>query len=186
MENYIPISMLNDFVFCPYSIYLHNVYMEADEGLYHATPQLRGKMSHQSVDEKMSNRKVDFLSLPVCSNKYRLFGRIDLLKTDKKQLIEKKYSLKQIFKGQIYQLWAQYFCLQEMGYEVEHLAFYEISTNKIFEVMLPTKAEEQEFPSFINLVHNYSPEDDMHVNLNKCRHCIYCSMCDKTSVENVY
>ena len=38
MEDYISISQLNDFIFCPYSIYLHNVYMETDEGLYHATP----------------------------------------------------------------------------------------------------------------------------------------------------
>ncbi len=34
-EDYISISTLNDFIFCPYSIYLHNVYMESDEGLYH-------------------------------------------------------------------------------------------------------------------------------------------------------
>ena len=25
------LSTLNDFIFCPYSIYLHNVYMETDE-----------------------------------------------------------------------------------------------------------------------------------------------------------
>ena len=29
--DYIHISTLNDFIFCPYSIYLHNVYMESDE-----------------------------------------------------------------------------------------------------------------------------------------------------------
>ena len=39
MEDYIAISTLNDFIFCPYSIYLHNVYMETDESVYHATPQ---------------------------------------------------------------------------------------------------------------------------------------------------
>ena len=44
MDDYISISTLNDFIFCPYSIYLHNVYMESDEGLYHATPQTRGKI----------------------------------------------------------------------------------------------------------------------------------------------
>lgn len=43
MDDYISISMLNDFVFCPYSIYLHNVYMDTDEGLYHAKPQTIGK-----------------------------------------------------------------------------------------------------------------------------------------------
>lgn len=31
MENYISISTLNDFIFCPYSIYLHNVYMNVVE-----------------------------------------------------------------------------------------------------------------------------------------------------------
>ncbi len=40
MIDYISISTLNDFIFCPYSIYLHNVYMEADETMYHATPQI--------------------------------------------------------------------------------------------------------------------------------------------------
>ena len=34
MEDYISISTLNDFIFCPYSIYLHNVYMEADETMH--------------------------------------------------------------------------------------------------------------------------------------------------------
>lgn len=32
--DYIHISTLNDFTFCPYSIYLHNVYMETDEMVY--------------------------------------------------------------------------------------------------------------------------------------------------------
>lgn len=55
MIDYIPISTLNDFVFCPYSIYLHNVYMESDEGLYHATPQTMGKIAHKSIDEKTAS-----------------------------------------------------------------------------------------------------------------------------------
>ena len=46
MDDYISISMLNDFIFCPYSIYLHNVYKDADEGLYHTKPQTRGKIAH--------------------------------------------------------------------------------------------------------------------------------------------
>lgn len=42
MDDYISISLLNDFIFCPYSIYLHNVYMESDESQYHAAPQTMG------------------------------------------------------------------------------------------------------------------------------------------------
>ena len=57
MDDYISISMLNDFIFCPYSIYLHNVYMDADEGLYHAKPQTRGKVAHAAIDEKTGNMR---------------------------------------------------------------------------------------------------------------------------------
>lgn len=69
-ENYISISTLNDFFFCPYSIYLHNVYMETDEGLYHATPQTRGKIAHETIDKKKAgNRADDLQALPILSEK---------------------------------------------------------------------------------------------------------------------
>lgn len=55
MPDLIPISTLNDFIFCPYSIYLHNVYMETDEDNYYAIPQTRGKNAHKAVDEKASS-----------------------------------------------------------------------------------------------------------------------------------
>lgn len=44
MEDYIHISTLNDFVFCPYSIYLQGVYMDTDEGQYKAAPQIPVKL----------------------------------------------------------------------------------------------------------------------------------------------
>ena len=106
-EDYISISTLNDFIFCPYSIYLHNVYMESDEGLYHATPQTRGKIAHKTIDtKKASNRTGDLQSLPILSEKYKLIGKIDLYRSKDKKLIERKYQLKNIYQGQIYQLWA--------------------------------------------------------------------------------
>ena len=109
MDDYIAISTLNDFVFCPYSIYLHNVYMETDEGVYHASPQTRGKIAHKTVDEKRTSNRADELqSLPVISHTYRLMGKIDIYRRREKKLIERKYQLKNIFQGQIFQLWAQY------------------------------------------------------------------------------
>ena len=45
-EDYITISTLNDFIFCPYSIYLHNVYENTDESIFHATPQTQGRIAH--------------------------------------------------------------------------------------------------------------------------------------------
>lgn len=187
MDDYLNISTLNDFIFCPYSIYLHNVYMEADEGMYHAVPQVKGKVSHTGIDNKTySTRKTDVMSMPICSNQLGAVGKIDLYKADKKSLIERKYRLKQVFRGQIYQLWAQYFCLIEMGYEVESLAFYEISTNKMMPVSLPGEKELDELKMFIQQFRNFSPDTPFTINKNKCTHCIYCNLCDKTNIDNVY
>lgn len=187
MNDYISISTLNDFIFCPYSIYLHNVYMEADEGLYHATPQTKGRIAHAGVDNKTySTRKSDIMSLSVCSEEWKLIGKIDLYKQDRKLLIERKYRLKNIFKGQIYQLWAQYICMIEMGYDVEALAFYETSTNKMFPIELPDEDGLAELKTFMSTFRNFTPDMFVTININKCTHCIYCNLCDKTNMENVY
>lgn len=81
MDDYISISTLNDFIFCPYSIYLHNVYMETDEGLYHAVPQTRGRIAHETIDtKKASNRSDDLQALIIISEEYGLIGKIDIYK----------------------------------------------------------------------------------------------------------
>lgn len=187
MEDLISISTLNDFIFCPYSIYLHNVYMDTDEGLYHATPQTKGKLAHEPVDTKTSsNRKDEILALPVMSEQLGVWGRIDVYRKKEKKLIERKYQLKQIYQGQIYQLWAQFFCMVEMGYEVDAIAFYEMSTNKTFSISLPTADDRQELVNFIQSFREYNPETPFVANPNKCHHCIYCNLCDKTEENNVY
>ena len=44
--------------------------MDTDEGLYHAKPQTRGKIAHETIENKTaSNRKDDLLSLPVYSGR---------------------------------------------------------------------------------------------------------------------
>lgn len=187
MDDYIAISTLNDFIFCPYSIYLHNVYMDADEGVYHAVPQTRGRIVHETVDnKKTSNRNDELQALPVISHRYALAGKIDIYRGREKKLIERKYQLRNVYQGQIYQLWAQYLCMTEMGYEVESIAFYEISTNKMIPVPLPSEEQLAQFERFIMVYKNYDPSKPMIVNRNKCTHCVYCSLCDKTNEENVY
>ena len=188
MNDYIPLSMLNDFIFCPYSIYLHSMYMESDGDLYKATPQTKGTFAHQGVNEKKgSTRKSDIMSLPVYCDELGISGIIDIYKQDKHLLVERKNNLKHIFRGQIYQLWGQYFCLTEMGYEVEQLAFYEISTNKMISVELPGETGKQELCNFIEKFKNYAPDSCIiHINSNKCSHCIYSNLCDKTDTANVY
>lgn len=188
MDDYIQLSTLNDFIFCPYSIYLHSVYMESDGDLYKAVPQIKGTLAHQGVDEKKgSTRKSDIMSLPVYCDELGISGKIDIYKQDKRLLIERKNNLKRIFRGQIYQLWGQFFCLKEMGYEVEQLAFYEISTNKMIPVELPGELGKQELVGYIEQFKRYNPASTtIQVNPKKCIHCIYCNLCDKTNTDNVY
>lgn len=161
--------------------------METDESIYHATPQTKGRVAHATVDNKTaSNRANDILSLPVYSEEYGLMGKIDLYKRKEKKLIERKYQLKQIFQGQIYQLWAQMLCLKEMGYDVNSLAFYETSTNRMIPVAMPSDQELSCFRDFIKKFRSFDPSSSFSINPNKCRHCIYCNLCDKTTEDNVY
>ena len=48
-----------------------------------------------------------------------------------------------------YQLYAQYFCLTEMGYEVEKLKLYSLDDNKVYEIPLPNEKEIQIFEAFL-------------------------------------
>lgn len=100
MQDYISISTLNDFIFCPYSIYLHNIYMDTDESMYHATPQTKGKIAHEAIDQKRSSNRADvLLALPVYSERFHLMGKIDVYRKKERKLIERKYNLKQIYRG---------------------------------------------------------------------------------------
>lgn len=162
--------------------------MGSDEDMYKAPPQLSGSNAHSATNNRRSSTcKDDIMALPVYSDELGITGIIDIYKGSQHLLIERKNNLKHIFRGQIYQLWAQYFCMIEMGYLIDKIAFYEISTNKMLYQPLPTDKDKVELATFIKKFRDYSP-DTTHfvVNSNKCRHCIYCNLCDKTIEDNVY
>ena len=69
----------------------------------------------------------------------------------------------------------------------DHDAFYEISTNKMIPIKMPDKEELSMFKHFIERFRKYNPEETAFpINPSKCRHCIYCNLCDKTTENNVY
>jgi CRISPR-associated protein Cas4 len=161
--------------------------MGGDEDLFHAIPQIRGKAAHTSIDEnKYSSRKDEITGISVYSNQLGIAGKIDIYKSKEKLLIERKYQLQTIYQGQIYQLWGEYFCMTEMGYSVEKLVFYSMKDNKTFPIELPGEKGKAELMMFIENFKQFNPEQDISINENKCRHCIYCSLCDKINTENVY
>ena len=76
-EDYISISTLNDFIFCPYSIYLHNVYMESDEGLYHATPQGAIRLQFSVYEVNNTQRIIDNIKINIVDKFSKLFTGAD-------------------------------------------------------------------------------------------------------------
>jgi CRISPR-associated exonuclease Cas4 len=181
MEPYIPISFLNDFIFCPRSIYFHQLYGQSDESLYHSTDQRDGKAAHASLDTKTyTTAKKVLQTIEVYSETYGLGGKIDTYDSAKKLLAERKKKIKVIYDGYIYQLYAQYHCLTEMGYEVKSMKLYSLDDNKSYPIALPHDDPQRQL-GFEQLIHELKSFDlsaPFVTNPNKCAHCIYSQLCD--------
>lgn len=119
MDDCIIISNLNDFIFCPASIYFHNLYGSQDTMTYQNSSQINGTSAHEAVDSgRYSVAKHIIIALEIYSEKYNLVGKIDIYDANSKTLVERKRQIKTIYDGYIFQIYAQYFALCEMGYEV--------------------------------------------------------------------
>lgn len=182
MDDCIIISSLNDFIFCPASIYFHKLYGSQDTITYQNSYQINGTSSHETVDKgTYSARKNIITALEIYSEKYNLVGKIDIYDADSKTLTERKRQIKTIYDGYIYQIYAQYFALCEMGYEVRKLRFYSMVDNKTYPVKLPSEDTEMlhKFEKTINDIKNFDMENFWQENSEKCRKCIYESACDR-------
>lgn len=180
MDNYIPISKLNDFLFCPYSLYFHSLYENFSEKVSHSLPQTAGKIKHAAVDVgTYSTAKRYLQGIDVCSEKYGLVGKIDIYDQETKTLFERKNKVANICDGYKYQLYAQYFCLTEMGYEVEKLKIHSLSDNKNYAVDLPVGEALEKFESVIFEMRNFDvAANDYRKNPVKCAKCIYRELCN--------
>lgn len=178
MEEYIQISKLNDFIFCPYSVYLHSVYESFNQKTYHRTAQTVGKIAHEPVDKKIYTTSAHVLQgMEVYSEAYGLVGKIDTFDCKKGELVERKYKIRKIFDGYRCQLYAQMFCLKEMGYEVKSLAMQSLSDNKRYKIPLPDAAEIDKFADLVGKMKNYQPSMPKRRNKKKCAQCVYQPLC---------
>lgn len=184
MDGLIPITNLNDFLFCPYSIYLHGVYHGAEGETVKATVQNKGTLTHQKENSEKRSQQGVITELPVISEKIGIQGVIDSLDTLTGTLTEYKNHLKGPFKGQIIQIQAQALCLHEMGYEVKIARLLVLSDRHVIEVPLPSRAEKKEITKLVKKIKAYNPEDEIPVNINKCKKCIYCALCEKSEMTN--
>jgi CRISPR-associated protein Cas4 len=178
MEPSIQISKINDFIFCPKSIYFHGIYGSFSEKTYHQSPQVRGKIKHEAIDEqKYTTTKKYLQGIEIYSEKYNLTGKIDLYDQENEALIERKNKIKRIYDGYKYQLYAQYFCLLEMGYKIKSLCLYSLSDNKKYDVVLPDEKDIKEFEKIIEQIKNFNIIKKFQQNSAKCAQCIYRELC---------
>ena len=185
MEPYLIITNLNDFIFCPRSIYFHQLYGQYSTKTYHRTPQTAGLIAHKAIDKNAYSTKAHQLtSLKLYSEHYRLCGVLDLYDTREKHLIERKRQIKVIYPGYRYQLYAQYYCLLEMGYEVERLSLHSLVDNQRYPIPLPSSDDQQEFEQLLHQIRSYDLQADYTANKEKCVQCIYSHLCDYSLDDN--
>lgn len=180
MEQLWTMTQLNDFIFCPRSLYYSGIYRNTGSvEIYHQAPQLNGKSAHSAVDAvRYSSRKNILQGATVYSEKYNLVGRIDTFDVATGLLTERKNSITAIYDGFRYQVYAQYFALTEMGYKVESMRLYSLKDNIMHSIPFPTPTQINEFENVLVCMRDWVPERGFSPNPKKCRGCIYSALCD--------
>lgn len=187
MENPIIISNINDFIFCPISIYYHHLEDDIDKMMYQDDYQLNGSAAHEKVDNgEYADSKHILQGIDVYCDQYGISGKIDIYDSDKKMLTERKNKIKQIFDGYVFQLYAQCFAMREMGYTVNKLKLYSYSDNISYPVELP-EDDTIMFAKFVDTVEtmkNTEISKYKPTNIRKCENCIYEPFCDRSLKVN--
>lgn len=186
MENPIAISKLNDFIFCPVSIYFHELDIETDKMSYQSEYQLNGTAAHESIDNnKYSTKKSILQGISVYCEEYNLYGKIDIFDTEKGILTERKNKITTIYDGYVYQLYGEYFSLKEMGYDVKELRFYSMKDNKIYKVDMPNENEYyyNGFKSLLSKMNNFKIDNFKQNTIAKCENCIYEELCSYSMLK---
>ena len=180
MKDILTITTLNDYIFCPISIYYHNILNDLATESYYSDSQVKGKNAHQSIDQKTYSTSNNVLQgIDVYSDKYHITGKIDLYYKDTKTLSERKKKIVTIYDGYVFQLYGQYFGMIEQGYEVEKLQFHSIDDNKTYNLKLPEEDPDmkKKFEQVIWDINHFNVNSYHPVNENKCRNCIYTYIC---------
>jgi CRISPR-associated protein Cas4 len=100
-------------------------------------------------------------------------GKIDIYDKETKTLIERKTKIKKIYDGYKFQLYAQYFCMKEMGYDVQKLILRSLLDNKNYEISLPNEDDIQQFEEIIKCIRNFNSEDLLYHSCPRCSNSIY-------------
>lgn len=161
-------------MYCPASLYLHTMFEGFSEKTFHDTPQVVGKLKHTAIDEKTySSAKRYLVGIDVYSTNYNIAGKVDIYDLKTKTLIERKAKIQKVYDGYRYQLYAQYFCLQDMGYEVSSMVIRSLDDNKTYTIPIPKKKEQKEFGVVLKQMRSFDPRSLYAHSCPKCEQSIY-------------
>jgi CRISPR-associated protein Cas4 len=173
-------------VFCPLSIYFHGLYEDINKIVFQREAQLSGTKAHESIDKDFYSTKTSVMcGTEVYSQKYNLIGKIDIYDRDTKTLTERKNKISKFYDGYVFQLYAEYFCLTEMGFVVDTIRFYSMKDNKVYKTKKPEENKKmlEKFEQLIYDIHHFNMDKYMPNNQEKCKNCIYEPMCFKSVVK---
>lgn len=186
-ETPIAISALNDFIFCPVSIYFHKLAQQEDDMLLKGERQLNGTNAHKNSDAATYSSKKSMLQgMSVYCSEYDLYGCIDTFDSESGILTERKRKVRAVYDGFVFQLYAQCFALREMGYTVGKTRLYSMLDNKSYDIPLPEDNPDMliKFKNLVEDIRTFSMQGFIQSNSSKCNSCIYeplCSFSVKTS-----
>lgn len=179
-EQPISASNLNDFIFCPVSIYFHMIEADTEKMTYQDSYQLNGSAAHEKSDTGAYSTKKDMLQgVPFYSEKYNIYGKIDTFDADKGILTERKKKIKTIYDGYVFQMYAQYFALAEMGFKVDEIRLYSIDDNRVYSIekLESNRDMYEKFEKLISDFQSFKFDSFRQENALKCINCIYEPMC---------
>lgn len=178
MLSEIPITTLNDFTFCPRSIYFHGIYSNFSDTHYKGKYQKRGTLKHESSDTATySSQKKYLQGMEVASSEYGLVGKIDIYDKEEKLLIERKAKITTLYPGYVLQLCGQIVCLEEMGFPVHKTLFHSLLDNKRYPYEIGEKDWEYFFET-LEAIRSFDISQSKPIeNTKKCSLCIYKSLC---------
>ena len=187
MEHPIPLTMLNDFIFCPASIYFHQIDESSNNLSGKSLYQINGSAAHESVDSNRYSSSSNVLQgLTVFSSKYNIIGKIDVFDIGLGLLTERKRTIKRTYDGYMFQLYGQYFGLTEFGYHVERMRLHSLTDNRNYPVALPENNREmlEKFEKTVNDISSFSLSSFRQTNIEKCKMCVYRFLCPYEKEDN--
>lgn len=158
------------------------LYGDTERILYQSGSQINGTNAHKTIDTGSYSTKKEMLTgIDVYCEEFRLIGKIDLYDKNKELLVERKRTVKKIYDGYIFQVYAQCLSLREMGYKVSKIIIHSLTDNKNYPIKLPEEDSLMfdKFKKTISDMHEFDMNKFEQACPDKCRNCIYEPACDR-------